>query len=60
VTVIAAMLSVEEPRGWRRGGVVHVCADRPDAISRSGMLRKWLGVELAEAFGYQAPAEEQA
>lgn len=60
VTVLAAMVTVDEPRGWRWGGVVHGCADRPDALSRVGMLRKWLGIELQHAFGYVAPAEAEA
>jgi len=60
VEVLAALLTVEEPHRRRWGGVVHVCADRPDAISRGGMLKKWLGVELQHAFGYVASEEDQA
>ncbi len=51
--VIAALLPLQ-PKGrgeWR--GLLHVCADRPDAASRTGHLKHWLGVEMHHRFGYQ-------
>lgn len=56
-TVVAALLQAEDPRRWWSPGIVHVCADRPDALSRPGGVRRWLGVELKETFGYVAGTE---
>lgn len=58
---LAAIVVAEAPeqRRMQRGGTVHVCARRPDAAVRSGLLRRWTGFTPEHNFGY-VPEEVEA
>lgn len=52
--VLARLATIESSGGGFGRHTVHVCADRPDALSPPRRLRRWLDVQMEHDFGYSA------
>ena len=52
---LAAVLRTGEMRHWWGHGVVHLCAERPDALSAVGALGHWCKFHPQHNFGYVKP-----
>ncbi len=52
---LAALVVAEEPQRWPRRRILHLCADRPDALASAGAQKHWLQCPPQHNFGYVAP-----